>query len=44
MMAAGKAGRRSALPFGPFMLIGALVGVFVGQDVWSHYLEVSGLD
>jgi leader peptidase (prepilin peptidase)/N-methyltransferase len=44
LMAAGKAGRRSAVPFGPFMLVGALIGVFVGQDVWSHYLDASGLD
>jgi leader peptidase (prepilin peptidase)/N-methyltransferase len=44
LMTAGKAGRRSALPFGPFMLIGALIGIFVGQDLWSHYLEASGLD
>jgi leader peptidase (prepilin peptidase)/N-methyltransferase len=43
MMAAGRAGRRSALPFGPFMLIGALIGIFVGQNVWSHYLDMSGL-
>jgi len=44
LMAAGRAGRRSAVPFGPFMLIGALIGIFVGQDVWSHYLDLSGLD
>jgi leader peptidase (prepilin peptidase)/N-methyltransferase len=44
LMAAGKAGRRSAVPFGPFMLLGALIGMFVGQDLWGHYLDASGLD
>lgn len=43
MMAAGRAGRRSALPFGPFMLIGALIGMFVGQHIWNDYLSASGL-
>jgi leader peptidase (prepilin peptidase)/N-methyltransferase len=43
LMAVGRAGRRSALPFGPFMLIGALIGVFVGPDLWSHYLDAAGL-
>ncbi len=38
MIAAGRAGRRSALPFGPFMLTGAAVGIFVGSAVWGSYL------
>jgi leader peptidase (prepilin peptidase)/N-methyltransferase len=44
LMVAGRAGRRSAVPFGPFMLIGALIGIFFGQDVWRHYLDASGLN
>ncbi|MGQ0465220.1 MAG: prepilin peptidase [Sporichthyaceae bacterium] len=42
MMVAGKAKRRSALPFGPFMLTGAAVGIFVGSAVWSGYLSAVG--
>jgi leader peptidase (prepilin peptidase)/N-methyltransferase len=44
MMTVGKAGRRSALPFGPFMLVGAFIGIFIGQHVWNDYLSASGLD
>jgi leader peptidase (prepilin peptidase)/N-methyltransferase len=39
MMAAGKAGRRTALPFGPFLAAGSVVAVFAGQwfvDVLWH--------
>lgn len=32
MMVAGKAGRRTQLPFGPFLAAGSLVAIFVGQD------------
>ena len=38
LMAARRAGRRSALPFGPFLLVGALVGLFAGQAVGDAYL------
>jgi leader peptidase (prepilin peptidase)/N-methyltransferase len=31
MMAAGKAGKRTALPFGPFLAAGTVVAVFAGQ-------------
>jgi leader peptidase (prepilin peptidase)/N-methyltransferase len=31
MMAVGKAGRRTALPFGPFLAAGTVVAVFAGQ-------------
>ncbi len=31
LMAARKAGRRTALPFGPFLAAGAILAVFVGQ-------------
>lgn len=43
LMAAGRAGRRTALPFGPFMLIGTAIGLFVGQPLWHTYLVVSGI-
>jgi prepilin signal peptidase PulO-like enzyme (type II secretory pathway) len=32
MMIAGRAGRRTALPFGPFLAVGSMVALFVGQD------------
>ena len=32
-MALGSAGRKTALPFGPFLAAGTVVAVFVGQDI-----------
>ena len=32
MMIAGRAGRRTALPFGPFLAVGSMIALFVGQD------------
>ena len=32
-MAVGRAGRKTALPFGPFLAAGTVLAVFVGQDV-----------
>ncbi|MGQ0846233.1 MAG: prepilin peptidase [Sporichthyaceae bacterium] len=42
MIAAGRAKRRTALPFGPFMLTGAAVGIFVGSTIWGGYLSLVG--
>lgn len=38
-----RAGRKSAIPFGPFMLLGALVGVLAGQQLAEGYLKIMGL-
>ena len=38
LMAARRAGRKTALPFGPFLLLGALLGLFVGPAVSDAYL------
>ncbi|CAN5561599.1 A24 family peptidase [soil metagenome] len=38
-----RAGRRTALPFGPWMLAGAWIGVFWGEALWAGYLRLSGL-
>lgn len=38
-----RATRTSAIPFGPFMLLGAWIGIFFGPAVWSGYLNLVGL-
>ncbi|WIE71949.1 A24 family peptidase [Curtobacterium sp. MCJR17_020] len=38
-----RAGRRSGIPFGPWMLAGAWLGIAVGAPVWDLYLGVLGL-
>jgi leader peptidase (prepilin peptidase)/N-methyltransferase len=40
LIAARKSGRKSGLPFGPFMFAGALVGIAVGSQLWDAYLGV----
>lgn len=43
LMAAKRANRKSGIPFGPWMLVGAWVGVFFGSAVWDGYLALVGL-
>jgi len=38
LMLLGRAGRRTALPFGPFMLVGALLGVLLGGWAANWYV------
>lgn len=38
-----KAGRKSGIPFGPWMLVAAWIGIFVGEALWSGYLGLFGL-
>ncbi|MFJ2978559.1 prepilin peptidase [Curtobacterium sp. NPDC087082] len=35
--------RRSGIPFGPWMLAGAWIGVFFGAPLWNAYLSLLGL-
>lgn len=43
LMVAGRAGGRSRVPHGPFLLTGAGVGMFAGQPLWEGYLRLVGL-
>ena len=43
LIGTGRAGRRSAIPFGPYMLVGALVGVLWGTQISSAYAHMLGL-
>ena len=36
-----KGGRKTAVPFGPFMLAGALIAILVGQDLAGAYLDLT---
>ena len=41
LVAFGRAGRKTAVPFGPFMLAGVLVAVLVGQPLADAYLSAT---
>jgi leader peptidase (prepilin peptidase)/N-methyltransferase len=43
LMLGRRAGRRSRVPHGPFMLAGAGLGMFWGQPVWEAYLRLVGI-
>lgn len=43
LMVLRRAGRKSKIPFGPFMLVGAGVAIFVGEPIVDWYLGVVGL-
>lgn len=38
-----RGGRKTAVPFGPFMLLAALIAVLAGPDLAAAYLELSGV-
>lgn len=40
LMVAGRAGRKTGIPFGPWMILGAVIGVVWGERLWSAYLGV----
>ena len=42
LLVAGRAGRKSGIPFGPWMLLGAAVGIVVGEPLAQWYLGVLG--
>lgn len=38
-----RAGRKSGIPFGPWMLLGAWLGIIAGEFIWGGYLGLLGL-
>ena len=43
LVLARGATRRTAIPFGPWMILGAWVGIFFGDQIATAYLELFGL-
>jgi len=43
LIALKKGGRKTAVPFGPFMLLGVLLAILAGQQLVSAYLDLTGL-
>ena len=43
LLTLGRAGRKSRVPHGPFMLIGALLAIVAGQPLADAYLSLSGI-
>lgn len=43
LLIARRAGRKSSIPFGPWMLLGAWLGVFAGNAIATWYLGLYGL-
>jgi leader peptidase (prepilin peptidase) / N-methyltransferase len=43
LLATGRVGRTSGIPFGPWMLAGAAVGTLFGSALWDAYLALVGL-
>ena len=35
-----RAGRKSKIPFGPWMLLGAWIGIFIGRELFEQYLSL----
>jgi leader peptidase (prepilin peptidase)/N-methyltransferase len=40
LMIARRAGRKSRVPFGPWMFAGAILGIVAGESLWTAYLSV----
>jgi leader peptidase (prepilin peptidase)/N-methyltransferase len=39
LMVARRAGRKTKIPFGPFMLLGALLAILWGGQLWDAYVD-----
>ncbi len=42
LLVLGRANRKTALPFGPMMALGAVVAIFVGENLSDAYLDLLG--
>jgi len=42
LIALGRMGRRSPLPFGVFMALGGVIALFLGPELWGFYLNLVG--
>ena len=40
LLAARRANRKTGIPFGPWLLLGAAVGIVSGQQIWHWYLDM----
>lgn len=40
LLVTGRAGRSTGIPFGPWMLLGAGLGIAVGETLWAAYLDL----
>ena len=43
LVLAGRAGRKTRIPFGPFMLLGAFLAVLIGEPLSNAYRQFTGL-
>lgn len=43
LLLAGRARRRTAIPFGPWMIAGAWLGIAFGAQIWNGYMVTVGL-
>ena len=43
LIALRRGGRKTAVPFGPFMLLGALIAILVGTEIAQGYRELTGI-
>ena len=41
LVAVHKAGRTTRVPFGPWMVVGAAIGIACGESVWAAYLTMA---
>ena len=43
LIAVKRGGRKTAVPFGPFMLLGVLIAILVGGDLAQAYADLTGI-